>query len=71
MKTLRFKTTIKCNGCLVSVRPQLNAIKGVEGWDVDLNSPDSVLSVDCEDDLTDLIISAVERAGHKLSKIDE
>jgi len=70
MKTLRFKTTIKCNGCLISVRPQLNAIKGIEGWDVDLNSPDSILSVNCEDDLSELIIAAVERAGHKLSKID-
>jgi copper chaperone len=71
MKTLCFKTTIKCNGCLISVRPQLNAIKGIEGWDVDLNSPDSILSVSCEEDMTEMIISAVERAGHKLSKIEE
>lgn len=71
MKTLRFKTSIKCNGCLISVRPQLNAIKGIEGWEVDLNSPDSILSVHCNDDLTDMITLAVERAGHTLSKIAE
>ena len=71
MKTLRFKTSIKCNGCLISVRPQLNAIKGIEGWEVDLNSPESILSVQCEEDLTELIKSAVERAGHSLSKIEE
>ena len=71
MKTLRFKTTIKCSGCLVSVRPHLNDIKGIEGWEVDLNSPDSILSVQCEYDITELIQSAVERAGHKLSKIEE
>lgn len=71
MITLQFKTTIKCSGCLVSVRPQLNAIKDIERWEVDLNSPDSILSVKCEEDITELIQSAVERAGHKLSKIEE
>ena len=71
MKTLRFKTSIKCNGCLISVRPQLNAIKGIEGWEVDLNSSDSILSVHCMEDLTASITSAVERAGHTLSKIEE
>lgn len=71
MKTLRFKTSIKCTGCLISVRPQLNAIKGIEGWEVDLNSPESILSVKCTEDLTDKIKAAVEKAGHTLSKIDE
>ena len=71
MKTLRFKTSIKGNGCLVSVRPHLNAIKGIEGWNVDLNSPDSILSVQCMEDLTDMIKSAVEKAGHTLSKIED
>lgn len=71
MKTLRFKTSIKCNGCLISVRPQLNAIKGIHGWNVDLNSPDSQLSVQCMEDLTDMIKLAVEKAGHTISKIDE
>jgi len=69
MRTLRFKTSIKCNGCLISVRPQLNAIKGIEKWEVDLNSPESILSVQCTEDLTDMIKSAVEKAGHTLSKI--
>jgi copper chaperone len=71
MKTLRFKTSIKCNGCLISIRPQLNAIKGIEGWEVDLNSPDSILSIRCMEDLTELITQAVERAGHTLSKMEE
>ena len=71
MKTLRFKTSIKCNGCMISVRPQLNAIKGIEGWEVDLISSDGILIVHCMEDLTELITSAVERAGHTLSKIDE
>ena len=71
MKTLRFKTSIKCNGCLISVRSQLNAIIGIQGWDVDLNSPDNLLSVQCMEDLTDMIKTAVENAGHTISKIDE
>lgn len=71
MKTLRFKTSIKCTGCIVSVRSQLNAIKGIQGWDVDLNSPDSLLSVQCTEDLTEMIKEAVEKAGHTISKIEE
>ena len=71
MKTLRFKTSVKCTGCLVSVRPLLNAIKGIQGWDLDLNSPDSLLRVHCTEDLTDMIKAAVEKAGHTISKIEE
>ena len=48
----------------------LNAVKGIEGWEVDLNSPDSILSVHCNEDLTEMITLAVERAGHTLTKIE-
>lgn len=45
METLKFKTTIKCGGCIATVTPVLDALKGVENWEVDTANPDKVLTV--------------------------
>ncbi len=45
MKTLQFKTTIKCDGCVATVTPVLNKLAGDNNWKVDLSSPERRLSV--------------------------
>ena len=40
MKTLKFKTNIKCTGCVAKVTPFLNDEKGIEKWDVDIFNPE-------------------------------
>ena len=46
MKTLTFKTNIKCGGCLAKVTPLLNEEKAIENWNVDLEAADRVLTVE-------------------------
>jgi copper chaperone len=46
MHTLRFKTNIKCNGCIQTVTPFLSGIKEIKEWTVDLNTPDRILMVE-------------------------
>lgn len=68
METIKFKTNIKCTGCLAQVGPVLNETAGQNQWNVDLNSSDKTLTV--ESDLNeDEIIQAVKKAGYSAEKI--
>ena len=71
METLRFKTTIKCSGCLGKVTPFINKAVGEDNWEVDIENPDKILTVVPETGITgNDIIKAVEEAGYKAIKGD-
>ncbi|RIV17436.1 copper chaperone [Fibrisoma montanum] len=66
METLNFKTNIKCSGCVAAVTPFLNDIEQVDGWNVDTDSPDKILTVQTTDNRIGAEVrKAVERAGYK------
>jgi copper chaperone len=64
MESLKFKTTIKCSGCVAKVTPFLNDALGEDNWEVDYNNPQKVLTVVGEDDKKK-VIEAIEKAGYK------
>ena len=64
METIKFKTTIKCSGCIATATPFLNEALGEDNWKVDTNDPSKVLTVVGESDKTK-VIKAVEKAGFK------
>lgn len=67
MKTLIVKTTLKCNGCVSSVKPGLDELLGEGKWEVDLTSPDRLLKAEVESDkIREKIIRVLEQAGHKV-----
>lgn len=68
METTKFKTTIKCSGCVAKVTPFLNEALGENNWKVDVNDASKVLTVNGESDKT-RIISAVEKAGFKAESL--
>lgn len=69
MKTLKFKTSIHCGGCLASITPAMDSLKGVTKWHVDLNHPDCTLEV-ITDTLTEQeIIEVVQENGFKIDVI--
>jgi copper chaperone len=68
METLKFKTNIKCSGCIAEVTPHLNETVGEGKWEVDLNTPDKVLTVSGET-REDKIKAALEKAGYTAQKI--
>lgn len=68
METIRFKTNIKCSGCVAKVTPFLNEALGEDNWEVDYNNPSKILTVVGEKDQTK-IIQAVEQAGYKAETI--
>lgn len=64
MEALKFKTTIKCSGCVANVTPFLNEALGENNWKVDYNDPSKVLTVIGESDKAK-VIQAVQKAGYK------
>ena len=69
MTTLRFKTNIKCNGCIQTVTPFLSGIKEIKEWKVDLTSPERILTVEGFEVKPVAIISALNQAGYKAELI--
>lgn len=73
METLNFKTNIKCSSCVASVTPFLNSIPSVahmDGWNVDTDSPDKILTVQTTDNRIGAEIQkAIEQAGYRAEPI--
>jgi copper chaperone len=68
METLKFKTNIKCSGCVATVTPYLNEAVGASNWQVDTENPDKLLVVNA-DISEEAVISAVQKAGYKAEEV--
>jgi copper chaperone len=68
METIKFKTTIKCSGCVANATPFLNEALGEDNWEVDFTNPAKVLTVVGPNDAAK-VIQAVEKAGYKAEKM--
>lgn len=68
METLKFKTNIKCGGCIAAVTPYMNELKSVSSWKVDTEHPDKVLTVEGNIPAPELI-NVLDKAGYKAEKI--
>ncbi|NII25709.1 heavy-metal-associated domain-containing protein [Pseudoflavitalea sp. X16] len=69
MKTIQFKTNIKCSGCIAKVSPELNKTVGRDNWKVNLESSDKVLTVSDEEVSETDIQEALAKVGYKAEKI--
>ena len=69
MDELKFKTNIKCSGCIAQVTPHLDNTVGNSNWKIDLQNPDKILIVSANDVMKDTIVEAVRKAGFKIDEI--
>lgn len=69
METLKFKTSLKCSGCVAAIQPKMDALKNVEQWEVDLAQPEKILSVNGEHLKEEEIIHVLKGAGYEATKI--
>jgi copper chaperone len=69
METIKFKTNIKCSGCVATVTPFLNEAVGEKNWEVDYNNPIKLLTVETETGDALKVIKALEKAGYKAELI--
>ena len=63
MTTLKFKSNIKCSGCIGRVTPHLNKQDGIVKWTVDILSPEKILTVEADGIGAKEVIEAVKNAG--------
>ena len=68
MEPLKFKTNIKCAGCVATVTPFLNEALGEQKWNVDYNDPSKVLTVNDVQDVN-TVVRAVEKAGYRAEQL--
>ena len=65
METLKFKTNVNCGGCIATVTPHLNQVKGIGKWSVDTTNPMKILTVEASELDPDLIVETLKNAGYK------
>jgi copper chaperone len=68
MEAIKFKTDIKCSGCVAKATPHLNAALGEDNWEVDTANPSKVLTVVGEVN-EGKIKEAVAKAGFKAERL--
>ena len=70
METVKFKTNIKCSGCIAQTTPFLNEAAGENNWQVDVQDPNKILTIAAENNIDpEAIIKAVEKAGYKAERV--
>ncbi|MGR3809146.1 heavy-metal-associated domain-containing protein [Jiulongibacter sp. NS-SX5] len=65
----QFKTNINCGNCIKTVTPFLNQLDEVDGWKVDTENPDKILTVEGDDFTAEEIIQTLDKAGFKGEKV--
>jgi copper chaperone CopZ len=63
--TVKFKTNIKCGGCIATVTPFLNETVGEGHWQVDIQDPNKILTADTSAATATEIKQSIEKAGYK------
>ncbi len=68
METIKFKTNIKCSGCVAKVSPHLNAAVGEDHWEVDINDPSKILTIVGETNESK-VKEAIQKAGYNAERV--
>lgn len=69
MNTLKFKTNVKCGGCIATVTPYLNQVNGIVSWNVDTTDPLKIMTVETEGINAEEITSIMKTAGYQAELI--
>ncbi len=69
MTTLKFKTNIKCNGCIATVTPYLESETSIQKWNVDIRNPEKILTVEGEQINQNSVEEKVREAGFLIEAI--
>lgn len=71
MKTMKFKTNIKCAGCIEKVTPVLNPLVGSENWKVDTENPQKILTIESDTVSETTLAEQLKNVGYTIEKVTE
>jgi copper chaperone len=66
---MKFKTNIKCDGCIATVTPVLDQAVGAGNWQVDLVNPQRVLTIEHSGLSADAIKASLATVGYQAEEI--
>jgi copper chaperone CopZ len=70
MENLKYKTSIKCNGCVSNVQDYLNNHPNIDQWEVDLNDVDRTLTI-CVTSIDEVDLkTSMQDLGYSIEKKD-
>lgn len=72
MKRLRFKSSLKCNGCVNAIKPGMEAIDDIKTWRVFLDVDNKVIEVETDGDeetIANSVQEVVTKAGYTIEKL--
>lgn len=69
MKTLKFKTNIRCSGCIAVITPYLDKLPEIGYWVVDTTTREQILPIESELLQAGEVIAALKSAGYKAEQI--
>lgn len=65
MKTIKFKTNFKCQGCINTAKPYLEQLENIESWNVEDKKDHKELVITASDSLDkEDVKRAVSQAGY-------
>lgn len=67
---MKFKTNLKCDGCIATVTPILDRTLGAGNWSVDLGSPLRILTVGRVEGSAHEIKAALAAVGYQADEIE-
>ncbi len=59
-----FRTTLHCQGCVAAISSALEQIPGIRRWQVQLEHPDKLLSVEADSDVTAAVLRVLHERGY-------
>ena len=74
MKRLKFKSSLKCNGCINAIKPGMEAIDDINAWRVFLDVEDKIIEVETDGDeeiITNSVQEAVTKAGYTIERLKD
>jgi len=69
MKTLRFRTNIPDNEAAKKLKPHLDSLSGIAGWNINTEEPGKVLTVQVNGINGKLVAQAIFKAGFRSEEI--
>ncbi len=69
MNTIKFKSNIKCGGCIAAINESMNEMVGENQWEVDLSSENRILTVKTENVTSEEISEKLKNLGYTAEKI--
>lgn len=67
---MKFKTNIKCDGCIATVTPTLDQAVGAGKWSVDLSSPLRILTLESTEVSANEIKAGLASVGYQADEIE-